>query len=266
MSAQMTLGDRMKMYERREAGRRCMPGLPICARIDGKGFSKFTRSLPRPFDPRLSRLMVDTTRFLVTETGACIGYTQSDEISLVFAPGAFFLDGRIQKLTSILSSMTTGYFNAHLGGAIPEKDGRLALFDCRVWSVPTREEAANVLLWRELDATKNAISMAARAVFSHKQVHGKSGKDMKEMLFRADIDWDAYPAYFKRGTYVQRRRRTRRFTAEEIAKLPPKHAAHQDPDLVVSRTEVQVLSVPSIRTMSDRVGFVFDGVEPGAEE
>lgn len=262
MAAQMSLGDRMKMYERREAGRRAMPGLPICVRIDGKGFSRFTRSLPRPFDPRLSTLMVETTRALVTDTGANVGYTQSDEITLIFAPGPVYLDGRLQKMTSILASMTTAHFNAHLAAAIPEKAGQVALFDCRVWTVPSLEEAANVLLWRELDATKNSISMAARAVFSHKQVHGKNGDEMKDMLFRADIDWDAYPAYFKRGTYVQRRRVERRFTAEELAVLPPKHAAHQDPDLVVSRTEVQVLSVPPLRTVSNRVGFVFDGEAP----
>ena len=38
MSDKAALGDRMKLYERMEAGRRCLPLLPICARIDGKRF------------------------------------------------------------------------------------------------------------------------------------------------------------------------------------------------------------------------------------
>ena len=59
------LGDRMKVYESAEAGRRLMDQLPICARIDGKGFSKFTRELKRPYDERLSQLMVATTVHLV---------------------------------------------------------------------------------------------------------------------------------------------------------------------------------------------------------
>ena len=72
------MGDRMKLYESAEAGRRLMPLLPAVARLDGKGFSGFTRGLARPFDVRLSNLMVETTTFLVEETNAVCGYTQSD--------------------------------------------------------------------------------------------------------------------------------------------------------------------------------------------
>jgi hypothetical protein len=63
MPDKTALGDRMKLYGRIEAGRRCLPLLPICARIDGKRFSRFTQGLERPYDQRLSRLMVDVTRF-----------------------------------------------------------------------------------------------------------------------------------------------------------------------------------------------------------
>jgi len=67
-------GDRMKIYEMAEAGRRLMPLLPACARLDGKSFSNFTKDMKRPYDERLSRLMVDTTKHLVKETNACMGY------------------------------------------------------------------------------------------------------------------------------------------------------------------------------------------------
>ena len=70
------LGDRMKMYEQAEAGRRAMPLLPLCVRLDGRGFSRWTRDLDRPYDVRLQRLMVATTEALVQETGALVGYTQ----------------------------------------------------------------------------------------------------------------------------------------------------------------------------------------------
>lgn len=48
------LGDRMKLYESAEAGRRFMPLLPIMARVDGRAFHSFAKGLKRPFDPILT--------------------------------------------------------------------------------------------------------------------------------------------------------------------------------------------------------------------
>ena len=266
MAYKDALGDRMKEYEGAEAGRRLPTHLPVCVRIDGKRFSKFTQGLHRPFDERLSRLMVATTRHLMVESGALAGYTQSDEISLLFAPTApnseAYLDNRAQKLCSILASMATAYFNAHLGAAIPEKAGALAMFDCRAWSVPSEEEAANVFLWRELDATKNSVSMAARAYYGHGELHNKDAHEMREMLLKKGVDWHDYPAFFKRGTFLLRRSVTRRFSAEELEALPPKHAARRDPDLLVTRTLVEPTSVPPFTRVRNRAGVLFRGEEP----
>ena len=144
------LGDRMKEYEGREANRKVIPRLPVCARIDGKCFSKFTRGLERPYDIRLSRLMIETTRKLMQESTALAGYTQSDEISLLFysedAKSQMFFDGRIQKLTSILASMITALFNSKLTEYVPEKKDELAMFDCRVWELPDKSKATNTFL------------------------------------------------------------------------------------------------------------------------
>jgi tRNA(His) 5'-end guanylyltransferase len=260
------LGNRMKEYELAEAGHRLMPRLPICARIDGKRFSRFTEGLARPYDLRLSRLMIDTTRYLVEETVACIGYTQSDEISLVWhdaEPQAqSFLDRRVQKLTSILASMATGYFNAHLTASIPEKAGAMALFDCRVWAVPSREEAANVFLWRELDATKNSVSMATRAHYPHAEVVDKDNAQMHELLFQKGINWNDYPPFFKRGTFVRRQSFERAFTVKELDDLPPQHAARKNPLLTVTRTAVAELEMPAFGKVLNRVGVLFDGEAP----
>jgi tRNA(His) 5'-end guanylyltransferase len=73
-----SLGDRMKGYEFQYSGQQLLPLIPIVARMDGKAFHTFTAGLKRPFDERLSRLMVATTKFLVQETNARVGYTQSD--------------------------------------------------------------------------------------------------------------------------------------------------------------------------------------------
>ncbi len=263
------LGNRMKAYEMAEAGHRLMPRLPICARIDGKRFSRFTEGLARPFDRRLSQLMVDTTKHLVEETAALVGYTQSDEISLTWyddAPKATpFLDSRVQKLTSILASMTTAYFNAHLVAAIPEKAGISALFDCRVWAVPTRDEAANVFLWRELDATKNSVSMATRAYYPHAEVVDRTNSQMHELLFKKGINWNDYPPFFKRGTFLRREAIERPFVAAEIESLPPNHDARQNPNLVVTRMTVAELQMPPFARVVNRVGVIFDGEAPRTE-
>ena len=64
------LGDRMKRYEAQETARRLLPELPIYARIDGHGFSRFTRGMNRPYDDRMSWAMVSATRVLVERTHA----------------------------------------------------------------------------------------------------------------------------------------------------------------------------------------------------
>ncbi len=102
------MGDRMKDFEMMEAGRRFMPLLPIVARLDGKGFSKFTNGLARPYDERLSNLMVETVKYLVQESNAVMGYTQSDEITLAWysdtIESQIYFDGRIQKMVSVLAA------------------------------------------------------------------------------------------------------------------------------------------------------------------
>jgi len=266
MTDSTALGDRMKLYERAESARRCMPLLPICARIDGKRFSRFTAGLARPYDQRLSRLMIEVTKYLIEHSHARVGYTQSDEISLLYQAESFnqqvFLDGRVQKLTSILASMATAQFNALLSEYLPERAGALALFDCRVWTVPNREEASNVFLWRERDATKNSISMAAQHHYSHAELAHKDGAEMQEMLFRKGINWNDYPAFFKRGTFVQRRVVRRPFTTEELDSLPPLHAARTNPELVIERSELRALELPPLAKLRNRVEVLFDGAEP----
>ncbi len=260
------LGDRMKDYERAEGGRRLLARVPVCVRIDGKRFSRFTQGLARPYDERLSRLMVATTRYLVEESSAVVGYTQSDEISLVMwdpdPKAQIFLDRRVLKLASILASMTTGYFNAHLPEHLPEKTSQMALFDCRVWSVPALDEAANTLLWREIDATKNSISMAARAHYSHAELMNKTSSELHELLHQKGVNWNDFPSFFKRGTYVMRRTVERSFTAEDLAALPPKHAARTNPDLKIVRQEVYVPELPPLNRVANRVGALFLGEAP----
>lgn len=254
------LGDRMKAYEARETERRFLPMLPVYARIDGRNFSGFTRDFRRPFDEHMHRAMVQTTSLLVGKTHAKIGYTQSDEINLVWMgeryDGGIFFDGKVLKMASVLASLATAAFCREMSGHMD----RLPHFDCRVFQLPNRTEAANVFLWRELDATKNAISMAARSVYSHKALDHKNGAEMQEMLFAKGVNFNDYPVSFKRGTFVRRITVERPFTAEELERIPEKHRPVAD--ALVTRSQIVPLDMPKFATVTNREAVIFDGAEP----
>lgn len=255
------LGDRMKLYENIECGRKLIPLLPVLARIDGRAFSSFTRGMNRPYDERMQSAMINTTKFLVAETNACIGYTQSDEITLAWDSPVYF-GGRICKIVSQLAAQATLAFNRIIAVTMPEYTERLPTFDARVWQLPNQTEAANVFVWREWDAVKNSITMAASTVYSHKELHGKNSSDKQEMLFAKDINWNDYPTAFKRGTYIQRRSVVRPFTADEIEKLPLKHEARTNPKLSITRNEIQIIDLPIFTTIINKEDVIFSGKFP----
>jgi len=260
------LGDRMKLYEMAEAGRRFMPLLPIMARVDGRAFHSFTKGLKRPFDPDMTEGMIQTAKALAEDTGACMVYTQSDEISLAWhsidIDSQVWFDGRICKMTSQLAALATLHFYRFVLERMSWYAFKKPSFDARCWQVPNRTEGANVFLWREWDATKNSLSMAAATFYSHSELHGKNGAEKHDMLHAKGINWNNYPASFKRGTYIQRRKVSTPFTAEEIEQLPEKHHARQNPGLVIERTRVMVLDMPPLASVTNREAVIFEGAEP----
>jgi tRNA(His) guanylyltransferase len=196
------LGDRMKdSYENR--ARVMLPRRTYTIiRLDGKCFSGYTRGLDRPYDQQLMDDMTATAEYLCQEiAGARLAYTQSDEISILLTDFATpqtqpWFDGNVQKLVSISASLATARFNQL-------RPGRLAFFDSRAFTIPDPVEVGNYFVWRQKDATRNSISMAAQALFSHKQLHGKSSSDMQEMMWsERGVNWNDYDPRFKRGTAV----------------------------------------------------------------
>jgi tRNA(His) guanylyltransferase len=197
-----SLGDRMKsQYERRS--RVMLPRRTYTViRLDGKAFHTYTRGLDRPYDQRLMDTMTNTSRFLCENIeGVCFAYTQSDEISLLLtdfgtiATQAWF-DGNVQKIVSVSASLATARFNEM-------RPGKLALFDSRVFTIPDPVEVSNYFVWRQKDATRNSISMAAQAYFTHRELYQKPNGEMQEMLWQQHkVNWNDYDPRFKRGTVV----------------------------------------------------------------
>jgi tRNA(His) guanylyltransferase len=208
-------GDRMKGYEARSE---MVLDLPIVVRIDGRGFSKFTRGMQKPFDHSMSSAMVATAAKLVEHTHAALGYVQSDEISLVLTRD--FFGNRLQKITSVMAGLATAHFHEALRGLMGGYTKRAPHFDARTFSVPDMSEAANAVLWRIHDARKNAISMVAQAHFSHKELHGKSGPEKLQMLAQGGVSYDSYPETSRHGALVYRVTEKRFLTDEEYTRIP----------------------------------------------
>lgn len=199
-----SLGDRMKDIENRTRyllPRRCY----ILIRIDGKAFHNYTRGCERPFDEKLRRDMQETTKYLCSSIQGCkIGYTQSDEISLLLTDfddikTDSWFDGNIQKIVSVSSSIATAFFNSIRSGS------KLAMFDSRVWSTSDPWEAYNTFVWRQKDCTRNSIQMVARSLASHKECEGKGFNELNELIFTKGKNYNDYPTDCKRGAFVYRK-------------------------------------------------------------
>lgn len=222
------LGNRMKAYEAPSTSRRIFKGQPLVVRLDGKSFHTFTKGLERPYDQSLSDLMVATMKALVDRFQANIGYTQSDEITLVFLSepedrGDLNFDGRLQKIETLTASFASVYFNKHLRNYLPQKADELPIFDSRAFAVPNVQEAYHSLLWRQQDCTKNAISMAAQSMYKQSELQGKNGSELQEMMFQKGVNFNDYPFFFKRGTFARREGVERELSYAELQKIPAEY-------------------------------------------
>ncbi len=253
-----TLGDRCKLWESIQTDEKIPEGWPILARLDGRAFHTLTRGMERPFDPEFSALMQETTRHLVKETNPVIAYTQSDEITLMWylptgSESQHLFGGKVQKLTSILAGMCSARFTSLYTNWTGNWEAT-PHFDCRVWGVPNLAAAADVFLWRELDARKNAITMAASAHYSHKELHGMHSGDKLGMLASKGVRFNDYPRHFRAGCYFRRVTVERLLTAAELEKIPEKHRPANG---MATRTEVQEVDMPPLHRLKNREDALF---------
>ncbi len=192
------LGNRMKSYER-VSQTTLMPHAYHIIRVDGRAFHSYLKGARKPFDEMFIDDMMKVGKALLGEvSGSIVAYGQSDEISVLFQdlePQAQpWFGGRVQKIASIAASIASLAL-ARVRGA----DGD-AQFDARVFTLPNVTEVANYFLWRQRDAVRNSVSMAAQAKFSHRELHGKNSGEMQEMLhLHHGINWNDYPVACKRG-------------------------------------------------------------------
>lgn len=203
MTDSTDLGDRMKAYE--AVHRAVLPRRThTLLRLDGKAFHSYLRGCERPFDEQFMADMNEVAAALCAEiSGAVFAYTQSDEISILVTDFATlgtqpWFGGVAAKILSVSASLATAVLNER-------RPRKRALFDARVFTISDPVEVANYFLWRQRDAVRNSISMAAQSVFSHTRLHGVSSGGMQELLWsEAGINWNGYPDGCKRGRVTVR--------------------------------------------------------------
>lgn len=227
------LAKRMKQYESATKST-LVRRMPVIIRLDGRSFHTFTKGFAKPFDDVLVKTMQETMKYLCENIQGCVlGYTQSDEITLVLVDyknldSQSWFDNEVQKICSIAASMATMAFNKYFNlyardycnyeynkykyiDDIPNNENdymcalekaydKGAMFDARCFNIP-KEEVTNNIYWRQLDATRNSIQMVGQAIFSHKELQNKSCNQIQDMLFtQRGINWNDIPTHLKRGS------------------------------------------------------------------
>ena len=228
MNKKDSLGDRMKAYEAVPKNF-LMRRTPVIIRLDGKAFHTFTRGFDKPFDKAIEIAMEATMLRLCQNIQGCVlGYTQSDEITLVLCDyqkvdtDAWF-EYNVEKMCSVAASMATLYFFKALYGyrnelkeindisfsdkidLINRKLEMGAYFDARCFNVP-KEEVINCLIWRQQDATRNSIQALAQSLYSQKQLSGLKCSQLQDKMFtEKGVNWNDLSTYQKRGACAVRK-------------------------------------------------------------
>ena len=196
----------MRIYEE-SLDQYILPDLFIAARLDGRSFTRLTKEVCQfeaPFDVHFRDLMIQTVKALM-DTGFRIiyGYTESDEISLLFHPADNTFGRKVRKINTTLAGEASASFSLALG--------RAATFDCRVIPLPSAERVADYFLWRQEDSHRNSLNAhcywalrreSINAGRATSMLEGMSVPDKNELLFSKGINYNDLPNWQKRGVGV----------------------------------------------------------------
>jgi tRNA(His) guanylyltransferase len=146
--------------------------------------------------------MLDTTEHLMASCGFqfLYGYTESDEISLLFDPNEAGFGRKLRKLISVLSGEASAAFSLRLGAH--------ACFDCRISQLPSPALVVDYFRWRNEDAHRNALNahcywslrkQGFNARPATMRLEGLTIAEKNELLFQNGINFNDTPAWQRRG-------------------------------------------------------------------
>jgi len=245
------IGEEMKGYEKVLGDIKISPDNFWIIRIDGKKFSSFTSVFKQKGqfrNPAIAVSMELTAEDVLKEFNALTAYTQSDEITLVFAPKRYFYEkaiekgepvdvienlkklleknelpfnGKVQKIVSLAAGYTSARFNHHLQtfmndarpGTFEQKHmdriGK-AYFDARIFELPTAELAWKCVMWRIKDAIRASKNCFGYAHFSPKQLHKLTSEQVvKKVLDEKGLNYYDIEVREREGTVVKLQLRSR---------------------------------------------------------
>jgi tRNA(His) 5'-end guanylyltransferase len=179
----------------------------IAVRLDGRSFTRLTKrvcNFEKPFDVKFRDLMVDTVKVLM-DCGFRIvyGYTQSDEISLLFHPSENTFSRKERKINTTLSGEASAAFSLALG--------QIATFDSRVVPLPNEKRVADYFVWRQEDANRNALNGycywtlrdEGKTASQASRILDKKGFGFKvDLLQEKGINFDEVPVWQRYGTGI----------------------------------------------------------------
>lgn len=197
------LDAKMRVYE--AAQDYCVPPeVYMVARIDGRSFTRLTKEVHQfeaPFDARFRDYMVQTVLHLM-QCGfrVCYGYTESDEISLLFHRDEALFGRKLRKYQSVLAGEASAKFSLLLGD--------IGTFDCRLSLLPNKALVIDYFRWRNEDAHRNALNahcywmmrgQGKPAKEADAFLSGKSVAEKNEYLYQNGVNFNTVPAWQKRG-------------------------------------------------------------------
>jgi tRNA(His) 5'-end guanylyltransferase len=197
------LDSKMRVYE--SAQDYCVPPeFYMVARIDGRSFTRLTKEVHQfeaPFDVRFRDYMVETVKHLMNcGFRVAYGYTESDEISLLFHLDETLFSRKLRKYQSVLAGEASAKFSLLLGD--------IGAFDCRISQLPNRALVVDYFLWRGEDAHRNALNshcywMMRRSGCSANKatalLNRKSVAEKNEYLFQNGMNFNDVLGWQKRG-------------------------------------------------------------------
>lgn len=195
-----------------------LPKLPLIITVNGRGFSKTSSVLDKPYCEKFANCLYDTMLKLMVEIdGAVFGYCFNDEIAIIARNDQNidtnpWYDNKAQKIASAVSSIASLHFNNCT--KIEELDliGD-PVFIAKAFVVPNITEAINTMVLKQQYAIQGSIYFACLYEFIKKY----NKEEIKDMLSECtldqridllkqefNVDYNKYPSAFRRGVACYR--------------------------------------------------------------
>jgi len=205
------LKDRIEGYEA-VTDYKLLPRVPIIICVNGRGFSKVTQLLDKPYCPKFAECITSTMLRLCTDIeGALFGFQYNDEIVIVARNDytnetSPWYDNKLQKVCSVTAATATLHFNECASKIGLDVSGN-PIFTSQVFTSPNVGEAVNTLIYKQQQNFHSSIQFACLYELIKKNdknsikdmLNGLNMDEKVDLLSQEGVDFNSYPLSFRRG-------------------------------------------------------------------